>query len=293
MSYFLAFLLGGFFLWVLFRPKQIKSGLAVPAVFPSKWRTYLMNEVRFYVVLSDEDKVLFEEDIREFLTRVRITGIKTPVTDEDRLLVASSAVIPVFSFPEWKYSTLHEVLLYPDLFNKEFDLQAEKRSISGMVGSGGVLSNVVIFSLPALHQGFDNITDKKNVGIHEFVHLFDKEDGRIDGIPKVMMDNQAMLPWIKLIHENMKEMLEGESDIDLYGATNQQEFLAVTSEYFFQRPKLLKEKHPELYNILSKVFKTDLAETLDGDAPKRTIGRNDKCPCGSGKKYKKCCMPHN
>ena len=21
------------------------------------------------------------------------------------------------------------------------------------------------------------------------------------------------------------------------------------------------------------------------------VGRNDPCPCGSGKKYKKCCMP--
>ena len=25
------------------------------------------------------------------------------------------------------------------------------------------------------------------------------------------------------------------------------------------------------------------------DGPK--IGRNEACPCGSGKKYKKCCMP--
>jgi preprotein translocase subunit SecA len=44
-----------------------------------------------------------------------------------------------------------------------------------------------------------------------------------------------------------------------------------------------------------------LAEGFDGDgkkAPKRVtvvkkasdnIGRNDLCPCGSGKKYKKCC----
>ncbi|HDP54206.1 MAG TPA: prepilin peptidase, partial [Bacteroidetes bacterium] len=23
--------------------------------------------------------------------------------------------------------------------------------------------------------------------------------------------------------------------------------------------------------------------------PLKTIGRNDPCPCGSGKKYKKCC----
>jgi len=25
-------------------------------------------------------------------------------------------------------------------------------------------------------------------------------------------------------------------------------------------------------------------------APARKVGRNDPCPCGSGKKYKKCCL---
>ncbi|MFA4875048.1 MAG: SEC-C metal-binding domain-containing protein, partial [bacterium] len=29
------------------------------------------------------------------------------------------------------------------------------------------------------------------------------------------------------------------------------------------------------------------ATTVRREAPK--IGRNDPCPCGSGKKYKKCC----
>ena len=24
--------------------------------------------------------------------------------------------------------------------------------------------------------------------------------------------------------------------------------------------------------------------------PNRNVGRNDPCPCGSGKKYKKCCL---
>jgi len=28
-------------------------------------------------------------------------------------------------------------------------------------------------------------------------------------------------------------------------------------------------------------------ETIRGD--KKDVGRNDPCPCGSGKKYKKCC----
>jgi preprotein translocase subunit SecA len=47
--------------------------------------------------------------------------------------------------------------------------------------------------------------------------------------------------------------------------------------------------------------KKETAEVVDPDAPpipdapveqakaERTAGRNDPCPCGSGKKYKKCC----
>lgn len=266
----------------------------MPEIFPEKWRLYLLKEVNFYASLDEEDKSIFEADVQHFLKRVRITGIKTAVDDEDRLLVASSAVIPVFAFPEWEYSSLHEVLLYPDLFTEKYDFSQQDRNISGMVGSGGVMHHVVIFSKPALHQGFDNASDKMNVGIHEFVHLFDKQDGEIDGVPHIIMKNQAVLPWLHLISENTKEMLAGKSDINIYGATNKQEFLAVASEYFFERPKLFQEKHPELYDVLSSVFQTDLANSQVGDNKlKRTIGRNDPCPCGSGKKFKDCCMTHD
>jgi len=48
--------------------------------------------------------------------------------------------------------------------------------------------------------------------------------------------------------------LKDRSDINPYGATNEAEFFAVVSEYFFERPKLLKEKHPELYNLLAEIF---------------------------------------
>ena len=30
-------------------------------------------------------------------------------------------------------------------------------------------------------------------------------------------------------------------------------------------------------------------EPREETAPKWKVGRNDPCPCGSGKKYKKCC----
>lgn len=246
----------------IYNSKVKKSGYKVPEIFPEDWRFFLKQEVQFYVNLSPEDKLLFESDIQGFLGRIRITGIQTSVEDEDRLLVASSAIIPIFRFPEWKYKTLSEVLLYPDLFTEEYDFNNKDRTISGMVGNG-VMNHVVLFSKPALRMGFDVKNDKHNVGIHEFVHLFDKQDGSVDGIPSVIMQHQAVLPWLDLISKKTAEMMEGKSDINIYGATNHQEFLAVTSEYFFERPKLFKEKHPELYEILSSVFQNDLAGKVD------------------------------
>ena len=34
----------------------------------------------------------------------------------------------------------------------------------------------------------------------------------------------------------------------------------------------------------------DRAQELTIRRTERKIGRNEKCPCGSGKKYKKCCI---
>jgi Mlc titration factor MtfA (ptsG expression regulator) len=48
------------------------------------------------------------------------------------------------------------------------------------------------------------------------------------------------------MQKKIRAIIDERSDINPYGATNEAEFLAVASEYFFERPKLLKEKHPDL-----------------------------------------------
>ncbi len=126
-----------------------------------------------------------------------------------------------------------------------------------MVGSGE-MNRMMILSKPALRKGFDNETDKQNVGIHEFVHLIDKADGDTDGIPKVLMKNQYIIPWLKLMHEEIREIRKNESDINPYGSTNEAEFFSVVSEYFFSRPHLFSKKHPELFQLLEKIYSQDL-----------------------------------
>jgi Mlc titration factor MtfA (ptsG expression regulator) len=62
-----------------------------------------------------------------------------------------------------------------------------------------------------------------------------------------------------MIHEEMKRIEDHKSDINPYALTNEAEFFAVVSEYFFEQPKILKDKHPQLYDRLSKIFSQNLA----------------------------------
>ncbi|WP_276372631.1 zinc-dependent peptidase [Chryseolinea sp. H1M3-3] len=269
------------------RQRKHKKG---SGVFPGSWKKILDQKVVFYHNLSPEEKNRFEQDVGRFFNNVRITGINTDIDITDKLLVASSAIIPVFGFPEWDYTFLDEVLLYPDSFDSKYTINSKEETITGMVGSG-TMEGKMILSKPSLHRGFDNSTDKQNVGIHEFIHLLDKEDGNIDGVPSFLNGKIYALPWLNLIQEKTAEIIKGKSDINEYGATHQREFLPVIGEYFFERPQLLQKNHPELYELLSKAFKQDTASTLKiTNRRKSDIERNDPCPCGSGKKFKKCCI---
>jgi Mlc titration factor MtfA (ptsG expression regulator) len=256
-------------------------------LFPDKWRKILIEKITFYNNLSANEKDLFEYKVQEFLTNVRITGIDTQIDETDKVLVAASAIIPIFEFDEWQYVNLDEVLIYPNEFNDKFETgEKTNRNILGMVGSG-YMNGKMILSKSALHHGFRNETDKKNTAIHEFVHLIDKLDGSVDGIPEMLLQKQYAIPWIDLIQKKIEEIADNKSDINPYGATNKAEFFAVISEYFFERPRLLKSKHPELYTMLEKIFIRKMAGKMKHKSGR--IRRNDSCPCGSGEKFKRCC----
>ena len=191
--------------------------------------------------------------ILSFLGYVRIEGVETEITDTDRMFIASSAVIPIFGFPTWRYKNLTNVILYPDTFNKDFQFEGEERNIMGMVGSG-YMNGQMLLSRAALVKGFSTEPGEENAAIHEFVHLLDSSDGATDGVPGYLMDHQYTLPWLHMIHQEMHRIEEGKSDINPYALTNEAEFLAVVSEYFFEKPGQLQQKHPEIYEQLSKIF---------------------------------------
>jgi hypothetical protein len=119
------------------------------------------------------------------------------------------------------------------------------------------MNRVMILVKPDLIRGYRDSKGKHNVGVHEFAHLLDKSDGELDGSPFVGLDRQATGPWIELVRRKMAEIEKGRSDIDGYALTDESEFFAVASEYFFTRPEVMKRKHPDLYAALQRVFQQD------------------------------------
>ncbi len=239
---------------VAFRTGSKKQTTLPP--FPEHWRSLLDEQSVFYQELDTNGKTAFEKRIQAFLQQTRVTGVNTPVEELDKVLIGASAIIPIFSFPDWEYINLREVLLYPDSFNHDFEQEGADRSILGMVGEGA-LNGVMVLSQHELRQAFLNKTSKTNTAIHEFVHLVDKTDGTVDGIPEILMQRQYVLPWLQAMQKEIKKILADKSDINPYGATNEAEFFAVVAEYFFERPDLLERKNPELYQLLTSIFRQD------------------------------------
>lgn len=222
---------------------------------PPGYKILLETHVAYYRNLDSVNKFRFEEKLKEFLGYIHVTGVHTEVNDLDKLLVASSGVIPIFGFADWRYNNLSEVLLYKDRFNAEnFTSSGAGRDVLGMVGDGAMQMQMIL-SKPDLYRGFGIVSGKENTGIHEFVHLLDKEDGAVDGMPEALLKKEYSIPWLRMMSENIAAIKAGKSDINVYGSTNHAEFFAVAAEYFFEKPDQFKQKHPELYDMLAEIFK--------------------------------------
>jgi len=256
----------GLYRYLTAKNRRRKAILRQP--FPEAWRGILAEEVPFYRHLEETDQLRFEREVQLFLGEKRISGVRTRVDDKLRVLVAASAVIPVFGFPGWEYPGLEEVLIYPGAFTRDFAQTGEGRDVLGMVGEGA-MSRVMILSKPAVLSGFRLHNDGHHTALHEFVHLVDAADGAYDGVP-ILQDKAYAQPWLDLIHEEMERIKHNDSRLRAYGATNKAEFFAVASEYFFEKPALLKKHHPELYECLSTLFNQDLkAQMLASFKPRR------------------------
>ena len=251
VKYIIVLLLVILVVFLAYRPRRKKQ-----FSLPENYRQLLEQYVHFYAQLSEQRKKHFEERLVKFLASVKISGANAEAEDLDRVLIGAAAIIPVFNIWDWEYVHLKEVLVYPGNFNTEFDQHGTDRPVLGMVGTGA-LQNVLIISKWELREGFINRQTKRNTAIHEFVHLVDKMDGTIDGVPEILLERTYVPQWQQLLQQTIENILLGKSDIDPYAATAPSECFAVIAEYFFEQPEQFRMNHPQLHHLMERIFYFD------------------------------------
>ena len=236
------------------RAARRRAALASP--FPESWRELLLRRYDHYERLDAGRRGRFEDDLRIFLAEKRITGVGVEVDDELRLLVAASAVTLSLGWPDYEWDPLTEVLLYPDDFDRDYNLGQSDRA--GEAHTSGT----VILSVPSLLESFECPDDAFHVGLHEFAHLLGHElygdYARLDAIPAGFGEDRAR-EWQSLCEREMERLRRGKSAFDDYGADDPVEFLGVAIEAFFEIPQVVRRRHREVYAILCAYFGQDPA----------------------------------
>ncbi|MCZ7586850.1 MAG: M90 family metallopeptidase [Deltaproteobacteria bacterium] len=122
----------------------------------------------------------------------------------------------------------------------------------------------LILSWRDVLRGGARFRDGRNVVLHEFAHQIDAESGPTNGAP-AMPTREMTQRWADVFSREYERHVEAvdlgaRTVIDPYGAEHPAEFFAVVTEAFFEKPKALRRRHPDIYALMKDYFCQDPAQ---------------------------------
>ncbi len=223
--------------------------------FPPEWLGYLEARVPFFRKLSPELRQRCLDQLKVFAWEKEFIGANGfVITDEVRVVVAATAVQLVLHLGLGHYDRLREVIVYPGAFK----LPERTGIVLGEAKHWGQ----VILSWQAVLAGLHNPRDGHDTAAHEFAHVLDRADGAFDGTPRLRQYSHYQA-WAAVMDEHYHALRKGRPHerkvLDDYGSQNEAEFFAVATESFFEKPRQMREKTPELYEELKRFYGWDPA----------------------------------
>lgn len=166
--------------------------------------------------------------------------------------------------PGEPFPHVRTILVHPSGFRSVHEV----RGADGSVGEEGGWnlgeawqSGHVVLAWDSAYQGGRQAEDGHNLVIHEFAHQLDLLDGEADGLLWHPQPADAAR-WRDVVRREYELLCArvargGSAVLDPYGATSPAEFFAVASEHFFEQPRPLRERHPQLYAALAGYYRQD------------------------------------
>lgn len=262
-------------MWQWFRERRRKKILAAP--FPSEWERYVQKNIPYYQHLNKEEKKRLQDLIQIFIAEKHWLGCGgLELTDEIRVMIAAYACLLILELPNDYYGNVKSIYVYPTtVVSPErppgfFEIPTAPADGPMPILGEAHYRGPVILVWDAVKRETRHPERGHNVVYHEFAHKLDMLDDKADGTPPLTTP-EGYQRWVdvcsKMYLELCNKVEHGRPTFfDGYAATNEAEFFAVVTEYFFSNPKDMKHHRPELYQVLKGFYRQDPAEKVLADS---------------------------
>ncbi len=231
--------------------RRVQRALLLREPFPAAWDEIIAARLPFVGKLDDATQERFREHVAVFISEKNFEGVGIELDDEIKVVIAGEAARLTMNIDFDLYSAIESIVVRPTHMKKD------DAHILGLVHRWGT----VMLAWDAVERGLANDSDGLNTSLHEFAHAIDLVSGDFDGTPP-LENGTALRRWATVFARDFLE-LQAEPNRGLlraYGAENEAEFFAVAVEVFFEKPRQLRAKHPELYGLLAEFFQQNPAD---------------------------------
>ncbi|CAB4733223.1 unannotated protein [freshwater metagenome] len=236
--------------------------------FPAAWRSIVEQRVRMFAWLDADEQQRLEAIALDLIADKDWEAAHGfELTDEIIVTIAAQAALLVLELPADAYRNVSTILVQPSAVRLERAhrtpqglMSDDRMLVDGQAFFGGpVMIAWEAARFEARHPGRGT-----NVVLHEFAHKLDMLDGTLDGTPP-LADQAQRERWIEVCTHVYRavEIGEGGEALRSYAGIDAAEFFAVATEVFFDRPHLLRDEHPDLYECLHDFYGQDPATRTD------------------------------
>ena len=269
MSIFVFFglIFAAFLVWVLrLQLQRSRRNNLFLKPLPPDWIQILEKNVSIYSLLPQNLREELHGRINIFLDEKEFIGCaELQISNEIRVTIAGNACILLLKRDKRCFPRFTTILIYPDTYvsrEVKSDGLVVVHEESVRAGESWYRGPVVL-SWADVMRGSLNNSDGHNVVLHEFAHKLDEENEIMNGLP-VLRDSSHYAEWAEVLTKEFDSLLiridrGTNSVIDAYGAVSPSEFFAVATESFFEKPLLMKNKLPDLYQQFRRFYNLDPA----------------------------------
>ncbi len=232
--------------------------------FPASWKKIVEQQMPFFTRLEENEQKQLQDNIKLFIAGKRFYGcLGLEITEEIKVTIAAQACLLLLNRHSSVYPRLKHILVYPHAFTNQQE-RVDRDGIvrnanTGRLGESWHYGKIIL-SWDDVEKGIRNFQDGHNVVLHEFSHQLDSESGSANGAP--LLHTNTYASWAGVLSKEFEELNKDfahhqKSVMDYYGATNPAEFFAVATGTFFEKPRQLEKKHPELFAVLKTYYAVD------------------------------------